>query len=256
MGGIIDIIVIGVIVVGAYYAFSSGLLTEAIENVNKSLKDLSVPVPGLGGVAPIGGGGGVGITPSGAGCPGGTSCGPCRPQSGGIRCECDNYKGAAYEATFCGTWSGDDLSIKMWGPKHSGSDACCWCILNTSPEGEMKMRGEGPHPDTQDIGPKGSVGGKPTCVKAVISPGAKGAHIEAFGLVGGAWKKGLTYDGPCGLNKKSTSVAANQQVSFRCDGSMSMKCATVKPIGGGAVAQAAYARRYWRPSNFDRIGVH
>ena len=74
MGGIIDIVVIGIIVVGAYYAFSSGLLTEAIENVNESLKGLSVPMPGGGGGAPagpIGGGGGAGITPSGAGCPGG-----------------------------------------------------------------------------------------------------------------------------------------------------------------------------------------
>ena len=94
----------------------------------------------------------------------------------------------------------------------------------------MRMRGEGPHPSTQDLGVTGSVGGKPTCVKAVITPGPKGAHVEGYGLVGGKWVKGLTYDGPCGLNKKSTTPHPNQQVSFRVDGQMKMTCATVKPL--------------------------
>ena len=96
MGGIIDIVVIGIIIVGAYYALSSGVLTDAIENVNKSLKDLSVPMPGTGGgggpAAPAGPIGAGGPTPTGAGCPSGQNCGPCRPQSGGIRCECDGVK--------------------------------------------------------------------------------------------------------------------------------------------------------------------
>ena len=163
---------------------------------------------------------------------------------------------AAYEATFCGTWSGDDMSVKMWGPSHHDSSDCCWCILSVSPEGAMKMRQEGPHPDTDSGSGGGFVGGKPSCIRAIISPGPKGAHVEGWGLVGGAWKKGLTYDGPCGYKKKSTTPAASQQVAFRCDGSLSMKCATVKPIGGGAVAKAAAVRTYWRPSNFDRIGIH
>ena len=211
---------------------------EVLDSIGGRVAERVPPIPTPGG----GGGGPSGPISTGGGCPGGQNCGPCRPQSGGIRCECNNYKGASYEATFCGTWSGDDLSIKMWGPTHSGRN-CCWCILNTSPEGNMKMRGEGPHPDTSDIGPKGSVGGKPTCVKAVITPGPRGAHVEGYGLVGGTWRKGLTYDGPCGLNQKSTKPHANQQVSFRCDGKLSTKCATVRPLGA-ASASASYTRAY------------
>lgn len=230
---------------GVVYLYATDQLDDLIAKAKEVLDSIGgrvaerVPTPS-------GGGGGTagptGPISTGGGCPSGTNCGPCRPQSGGIRCECNNYKGASYEATFCGTWSGDDLSIKMWGPTHSGNN-CCWCILNTSPSGQMKMRGEGPHPDTSDIGPKGSVGGKPTCVKAVIRPGPRGAHVEGYGLVGGVWKKGLTYDGPCGLNKKSTTVSPNQQVSFRCDGQLSTKCATVRPLGA-APASASYTRAY------------
>lgn len=229
-----DIMTLAVLGIGGYLIYTK---TDWFDQGLDVIKGLIGEIKGgSGGGRPLidlGGGGGA---PSGGGpisqegsCPGGTSCGPCRPQSGGIRCECDNYQGDSYEATFCGTWSGDDLSIKMWGPKHSGSN-CCWCILNTSPDGKMRMRVEGPHPDTGDTGDTGDVGGKPTCVKAVITPGPNGAHVEGYGLVGGVWKKGLVYDGPCGKSKKSTKVSANQQVSFRCDGKMDTKCATVKPI--------------------------
>ena len=231
---------------GVAYLYATDQLDDLVSKIKEGLdaiggrvKEKLPPIP-----TPGGGGGSAGPISTGGGCPAGTSCGPCRPQSGGIRCECNNYRGASYEATFCGTWSGDDLSIKMWGPTHSGKN-CCWCILNTSPEGNMRMRGEGPHPDTSDIGPKGSVGGRPTCVKAVITPGPRGAHVEGWGLVGGTWRKGLVYDGPCGLNKKSTTVSPNQQVSFRCDGQLSTKCATVRPLGAAsAPSSASYARAY------------
>ena len=239
-GALNTLLTIGGLAFAGYYLWFHTDFREFIQNIRQPQPPALRPAPRTavtGGAASVGGA----ITQTGS-CPGGTSCGPCRPQSGGIRCECDNYPGDAYEATFCGTWSGDDLSIKMWGPKHSGSNACCWCILNTSPDGKMRMRGEGPHPKTSDIGITGSVGGKPTCVKALIRPGPKGAHIEGYGLVGGKWVKGLTYDGPCGLNQKSTkNVGSSQQVSFRCDGQMKATCATVKPIG---VANANFARGF------------
>ena len=220
-----------------YYLWTKTDFKDVMMDLLKPGAPPSAPVITAKGGGAVGAGAGIS---QGGSCPGGTSCGPCRPQSGGIRCECNNYKGASYEATFCGTWSGDDLSIKMWGPTHSGSN-CCWCILNTSPDGKMRMRGEGPHPDTSDLGVTGSVGGKPTCVKATITPGPKGAHVEGYGLVNGVWKKGLTYDGPCGLKQKSTTPHANQQVSFRVDGQMKSTCATVRPLGG----VANHARSYY-----------
>ena len=241
-----DILTLGVLAVGGYLIYTK---TDWFQQGLDTIKDLVGEIKGGGGGGPLIdlGGGGAPAAPSGGGsaaisqggsCPGGTNCGPCRPQSGGIRCECNNYKGSSYEATFCGTWSGDDLSIKMWGPTHSGSN-CCWCILNTSPDGKMRMRGEGPHPTTKDLGVTGSVGGKPTCVKAVITQGPKGAHVEGYGLVGGKWVKGLTYDGPCGLGSNVLrSAHANQQVSFRCDGQMKATCATVKPIANANYASA------------------
>lgn len=212
-----DLMILAVLAIGGYLVYTK---TDLFQQGLDAVKGL------------IGGGlGGSGSISEGGGCPGGTNCGPCRNQSGGRRCECNNYKGDAYEATFCGTWSGDDLSIKMWGPNHTGKN-CCWCILSVSPNGQMKMRGEGPHPSTGNLGGAsgGSVGGKPSCVKALIRPGSKGAHVEGYGLVNGSWKKGLTYDGPCGNKEKKTKAHPNQQVSFRCDGKMDMKCATVKPL--------------------------
>lgn len=237
-----DILTLGVLAIGGYLIYTK---TDWFQQGLDAIKGLIGEIKGGGGgsagagrtPAPSGGGGGGGPISQTGSCPGGTSCGPCRSQSGGIRCECDNYNGDSYEATFCGTWSGDDLSIKMWGPKHTGNN-CCWCILNTSPDGKMRMRVEGPHPDTGDTGHTGSVGGKPTCVKAVITPGPKGAHVEGYGLVGGKWVKGLTYDGPCGKSQKRTTVSANQQVSFRCDGQMKATCATVKPLANANYASA------------------
>jgi hypothetical protein len=244
-----DILTLGVLAIGGYLIYTkTDWFQQGLETIKELVGEIKGGGSGGGPLIDLGGGAGAGAgrgPTSGGGpisqtgsCPGGTSCGPCRSQSGGIRCECDNYNGDSYEATFCGTWSGDDLSIKMWGPKHSGSN-CCWCILNTSPDGKMRMRVEGPHPDTGDVsGVTGSVGGKPTCVKAVIYPGPKGAHVEGYGLVGGKWVKGLTYDGPCGKSKTSTKVSANQQVSFRCDGSMNATCATVKPLANANYASA------------------
>lgn len=242
-----DIMTLGILGIGGYLIYTK---TDWFQQGLQTIKELIGEIKGGSGGGPLidlggggssagGGGGGGPISQTGS-CPGGTTCGPCRPQSGGIRCECNNYKGSEYEATFCGTWSGDDLSIKMWGPTHSSSSDCCWCILNTSPDGKMRMRGEGKHPDTSDLGITGDVGGKPTCVKAVITKGPKGAHVEGYGLVGGVWKKGLTYDGPCGLggNVLRDGAHPNQQVSFRVDGQMKSTCATVKPLANAAYASA------------------
>jgi hypothetical protein len=260
-----DLLVLGIVAVIAYYVLTTG----ALDTIIKNLGGVNL---GAGLVPPTGLGGGGGAISKGASCPSGTSCKP-GGQKG--RMECDNYPHNSYEATFCGTWSGDDMSIKLWGQKHSGS-TCCWCILSVSPDGQFGMRQEGPHPQTSSKSNEGGkkAPGKPSCIKATISPGPKGAHVEGWGLVGGTWNKYLTYDGPCGYHKKSTKMMTPQQVSFRCDGSVDYKCATVKPLGGGAIQQAkeegggeedeeesSYVRAYYANmfptwSSMDRIGYH
>lgn len=223
-----DMMMMVIMLGGAYVlAVKAGLVQDATGK-------LGGPIVPSGG----GGGGGGGPISKGGSCPGGQNC-PCRSQSGGIRCECNGVKTGSYEATYCGTWSGDDMSIKMWGPSHSSGKDCCWCILSVSPDGKFGIRQEGPHPDTGGKSGSSAIGGKPSCIKGVIRPGPKGAHVEGWGLVGGGWKKAFVYDGPCGLKQKSTKPHANQQVSFRCDGKLSAKCATVRPLGGGAPAKSA-----------------
>lgn len=225
---------------GVVYLYATDQLDDLIAKAKELLDSIggkvSERLPTRGGGGPIS---------TGGGCPGGQSCGPCRPQSGGTRCECNGVRAASYEATFCGTWSGDDLSIKMWGPTHSSGKDCCWCILSVSPDGVFGIRHEGPHPDTGGKTGSTSIGGKPSCIKGVISPGPRGAHVEGWGLVGGTWKKAFTYDGPCGYKQKSTKPHPNQQVSFRCDGSLNAKCATVRPL---SAASASSSSVYITPS--------
>ena len=247
MGGIIDIVVIGVIIVGAYYALSTGLLTEVIENVTSSIKGINIPMPGL--PAGPGGGGGGGISGGGS-CPQGETC---KLDDQG-RYDCENANFDAYEATWCGSFSGDDLTIKMYGPPHHSDGDCCWCVMHIKEDGKMVPGGEGPHPSSNCEHASGSNGksGKATCYKGVMRPGP---IQEGYALVNGKWELRATYKGACGCDKTSTKRTGNQ-MTFRCDGNFKTTCATVRPLGGGA-PQAAYARGFYRPkSNFDRIGVH
>ena len=101
--------------------------------------------------------------------------------------------------------------------------------------------------------PGGGSAGVAPCYKATMQPGPL---QEGYALIGGAWKKVASYKGPCGCSQKS-SKKTGDTLMVRCDGPLTTKCASWKPLGGGT-AQAAYARRYYRRprSNFDRIGIH
>ena len=228
MSSMVDIIIILLIAGGVWYA-----LSRLLPNIKQSFPAKTTPPPTTKAPpAPSGGGGGA---PSGTTCPGGTAC---ATSNGGSRNECDGVTAKSYEATWCGTFSGDDLSIKTFGPSHSGS-SCCWCILSVSPDGAFGLRHEGPHPTTGDKTGTTAAIGKPSCVKAIVKPGSGGINLEGWGLVGGTWKKAFSYSGPCGMSKKSTTPASDQQVSFRCDGSLNTTCATVKPLDGGGGGGAA-----------------
>ena len=237
MSQMTDMLMLVLMLGGTYYLIQSGKLNEILQGA---------------GLPPLPFGGGGGGAPTGGGdCGGGQSCGT---SNAGARNECEGISGSSYEATWCGDFSGDDLSIKLWGPKHSDGN-CCWCIVSVSPDGKFGMRQEGPHPQTSSKSGGGQAIGKPSCVKAVISQGGNGAQIEAYGFVNGQWKHGLSYSGPCGYKKKSSSPASNQQISFRCDGKLNTKCATVRSGGSGSsnYASTYIAQRYTRTPSVARL---
>ena len=115
----------------------------------------------------------------------------------------------------------------MYGPSHSGS-ACCWCVMHVDKSGKMTPGGEGPHPSS-NCEHEGGGTAKAPCYKGVMRPGP---IQEGWALVGGTWKKIAEYKGPCGCSKKSSKKTGNT-IMVRCDGSITTKCATVRPLGGG-----------------------
>lgn len=251
--GVMDILLPLILLGGVYYLHSTGQLEPLLQGIlpKPGAAPAPAPAPRLAtpaptpAPAPSGGGGrrggggeettspaptSGGTTISGGGtCGGGQNCGS---SNGGSRNECDGVTLKEYEATWCGSFSGDDLSVKTFGPNHSGS-SCCWCILSVSPDGAFGIRHEGPHPSTSSKSGTTAAIGKCTCIKAVVRTGNGGINLEGWGFVNGAWKKAFSYSGQCGESKKSSTPAPQQQVAFRCDGSLQTTCATVRPIGGG-----------------------
>lgn len=160
--------------------------------------------------------------------------------------ESKNVPWDAYEVTWCGTFSGDDLTFKLYGPSHSGS-ACCWCVIHVKENGQIVAGGEGPHPSSncEHAGSSKGGSGKATCYKATIEPGP---IQRGYALVNGKWELRMEYKGPCGCSKKASGKTGNT-LMVRNDGTANTKCASVKPLGGGgastgAGAKAGYARAY------------
>lgn len=178
------------------------------------------------------------------------------------RLNANNTPFSAIEATiyfqFNGTACGKpdpEMSIKLWGPTHSNNN-CCWCIGVVTASGKVCFGGEGPHPSTttcqQNLGNVGSLKGKTIGMKYIIWPGSSGgAHQELYLDTGnGQWRKMGQRDGPCGKDKKSTTVSKNQQVEFRIDcKNVTVQCASVNEIvPGGATATSNFAM-------FNRIAI-
>lgn len=172
-------------------------------------------------------------------CPsGGETC----EQDGQGRYDCNNVTSESYEATWCGSFSGDDLTIKMYGPTHSNEGDCCWCVLHVTPgDGLFKSGGEGPHSggNCEDYGDGESIGTTDNiCVKATMEPGPT---MVGYALVDGAWKEMSRYTGHCGCEENSMEKTGDQ-VTFRNDGNFETTCATVVPLGAGGITPAAAAR--------------
>lgn len=262
MGGVSDIAMVLLVLAGLYVLIKSGKLEELMEGGLQlpplpGLPAPAAPAPPSGGgggeeeapapAAPGGGGGGGGGPISGGGtCPGGGITLHDDSQGSSKRMEAGNgVAWDAFEVTWCGTFSGDDLTFKMYGPSHSGSN-CCWCVMHVKESGEMVPGGEGPHPSSNCEHPQGSKGGggKAPCYKAVMKPGP---IQEGYALVGGQWQLRASYQGPCGCSQKA-SKRTGDTLMVRVDGQMTTKCATVRPLGGGPAAGGVRAYKA-----YDRI---
>src|SRR3982750_1066543 len=179
------------------------------------------------------------------------------------RLNANNTPFSAIEATiyfqFNGTACGKpdpEMSIKLWGPTHSNNN-CCWCIGVVTASGKVCFGGEGPHPSTttcqQNLGNVGSLRGKTIGMKYIIWPGSGGAHQELYLDTGnGQWRKMGQRDGPCGKDKKSTTVSKNQQVEFRIDcKNVTIQCASVNEIVPGVATTTATSNF----AMFNRIAI-
>ena len=213
---------------GGGYLLATGQLNTVIERVKEALDKIGGTVKQRLPVLPTPGGGGA------AG-PGGpiSSTGTCsgtvlKPDHQGSSKRWEGtINSDAYEATWCGTFSGDDLTFKMYGPPHHSDGDCCWCVMHVKPNGQMVPGGEGPHPSSNCEHGGGGSAGKATCYKAVMRPGPV---QEGYALVGGQWKLLASYKGPCGCSKKSSSRTGNT-LMIRNDGNITTKCASVRPLG-------------------------
>ena len=231
-----DILTLGVLAVGGYLIYTK---TDWFQQGLDAIKGLVGEIKGGGPL--LGGGGSAGRTPSGGGTISqeGTCVGtPLTRDTGNGREEWEskNVPWDAYEVTWCGTFSGDDLTFKLYGPSHSGS-ACCWCVIHVKEDGRIVAGGEGPHPSSncEHSGSSKGGSGKAPCYKATIEPGP---IQRGYALVNGKWELRMEYKGPCGCSKKS-SVKTGNTLMVRNDGTANTKCASMQALAGRRPAAAA-----------------
>ena len=139
---------------------------------------------------------------------------------------------------------GDEVSLKVYGPNHSGSN-CCWLIMNVdTSSGQFKLGGEGNHPSTNktNIGTGGSIGSiknKEVGIKLVTFKSGGGYTAIGYADTGGGWKEMLRKNfTQFGNEKKSSTPHANATIQFRTDCSgvkyRIAEAAEINPTGGTA----------------------
>jgi hypothetical protein len=145
---------------------------------------------------------------------------------------------------------GDEVSLKVYGPSHSGSN-CCWVILNTDcNSGQVKLGAEGPHPTTNKtaIGSGTSIGSiknKEVGIKLVIFKSGSGYTAIGYADTGGGWKETIrkTFN-EWGVNKKASTPHGSATIQFRTDCSgvkyRIAEAAEINPTGAVATRTAAY----------------
>src|SRR5215210_4818531 len=171
-----DLITIGVLAAAGIYVYKK---TDWFQQMGEMVKGIVGDLKGG-----LGGGGGGGAISTSGTC---TGTPLTRDTSNGREeWESKNVPWDAYEVTWCGTFSGDDLTFKLYGPSHSGS-ACCWCVIHVKENGQIVAGGEGPHPSSncQHAGSSKGGSGKAGCYKATIEPGP---IQRGYALVNGKWE--------------------------------------------------------------------
>jgi len=153
---------------------------------------------------------------------------------------------------------GDEVSIKVYGPSHSGSN-CCWFIMDVNcNSGQFMMGGEGPHPKTSKngLGTGGSIGSmknKDIGIKLVIYKAGSSYTAIGYSSVGGTggWKEQMRKSfTQFGESKKSSTPHADATIQFRtdCNGVKYKEAwaSEIHPPGSAAFAKAMMARAYYR----------
>jgi hypothetical protein len=145
---------------------------------------------------------------------------------------------------------GDEVSLKVYGPSHSGSN-CCWLIMNVDcNSGQFKLGGEGNHPSTNktNIGTGQSIGSiknKEVGIKLVSFKSGSGYTAIGYADTGGGWKEMLRKNfTQFGNEKKSSTPHQNATIQFRTDCSgvkyRIAEAAEINPTGAAATRTAAY----------------
>ena len=193
------------------------LLQPYIEKL-KTLMPGAVP-PGGAPVPGVGGGGGP-ISSSG------TCVGPALET---VESDKEQFDGTGitrihYEVTWCGTISdqGEDLTFKMYGPRHSADGDCSWCVMHVKKAGKMVAGGEGPHPHSNCEHPRGGGGEAVPCYKATkqLDP-----YRKVTLWLGGFGRKWLHTKVLVDADKKSSTKTGNT-LMVRNDGPITTKCAS------------------------------
>jgi hypothetical protein len=141
---------------------------------------------------------------------------------------------------------GDEVSLKVYGPSHSGSN-CCWLIMNVdTSSGQFKLGGEGNHPSTSktNIGTGQSIGSiknKEVGIKLVTFKTGGGYTAIGYADTGGGWKEMLRKNfTQFGNEKKSSTPHQNATIQFRTDCSnvkyRIAEASEINPSGGAATA--------------------
>lgn len=148
---------------------------------------------------------------------------------------------------------GDEVSLKVFGPSHSGSN-CCWLIMNVDcNSGKFQLGGEGPHPDTDktNLGTGQSIGSlknKEVGIKLVVYK--SGGQYTAIGYAntgGSGWKEMLRKSfAQWGAKKKSGTPHGSATIQFRTDCSgvkyRIAEAAEISPSGSAGFARAMNTR--------------
>ena len=144
---------------------------------------------------------------------------------------------------------GDEVSLKVYGPSHSGSN-CCWLIMNVDcNSGKFQLGGEGPHPDTNktNLGTGQSIGSiknKEVGIKLVTYKSGGSYTAIGYADTGSGWKEMLrkTFS-QFGSKKKSSTPHGSATIQFRTD------CSGVKYSVAEAAeispSAAGYAHAYF-----------